>query len=152
MKITKKGEYALRALIVLASVYDGGGTLTLRQIAERDKLPFKFLEQIMMDLKHARLVQSTKGKHGGYVLARPPKEVTLGEIIRFVDGPLSPILSAEEMEHRIESDDKHAGLYSVLLDVRNAISKILDKRTLADILEISIDRASAKRGGPMYYI
>ena len=152
MKITKKGEYALRALVILASAYEGKETLTLRQITERDKLPFKFLEQIMIGLKRARLVLSTKGKHGGYVLSRHPKEITLGEIIRVVDGPLAPILSAEEMEHRIEEDDKHAGLYTVLLDVRNAISTILDKRTLADILEISIERASAKRGGPMYYI
>ena len=152
MKITKKGEYALRALIVLASAFENKETLTLRQISERDELPFKFLEQIMIGLKGAKLVQSMKGKHGGYALSRNPKEITLGEIIRVVDGPLAPILSAEEMEHRIETDGKHAGLYSILLDVRNAISKILDKRTLADILEITLERASAKRGTQMYYI
>ena len=152
MKISKKGEYALRSLLVLASNYEGGETLTLREIAERDKLPFKFLEQIMMDLKRAELVQSTKGKYGGYVLSRNPKEITLGEIIRVIDGPLAPILTAEEMEERIESGEKHAGLYAILLDVRNAISKILDTRTLADMLEISLERASFKRGGTMYYI
>ncbi len=151
MKITKKGEYALRALLVLASAYESRETVTLREIAKKDDLPFKFLEQIMMNLKRARLVRSTKGKYGGYVLSRSPKEVTLGEIIRWVDGPLAPILTAEEMEHRIESDEKHAGLYSVLLDVRHAISKILDKRTLADILEITLERSSHKHG-QMYYI
>ena len=152
MKITKKGEYALRALTVLAVSYEDKETLTLREIARRDDLPFKFLEQIMMSLKRAGLIRSAKGKNGGYILARHPKEITLGEVIREVDGPLAPILTAEEMERRVEADDRHAGLYSILLDVRNAISRILDKRTLADMVEISIDRASAKRGSQMYYI
>ena len=152
MKITKKGEYSLRSLLVLATTYDSKETITLREISEREDLPFKFLEQIMMDLKRARLVRSTKGKYGGYALARHPKEITLGEIIRVVDGPLAPILSAEEMEQRIEANDRNSALYTVLLDVRNAIAKILDKRTLADILEISLERSWAKANSQMYYI
>lgn len=147
MKITKRGEYALRTLLVLAANHERGTVYSLHQIAEKENLPVKFLEQIMMILKRAHFVTSTKGKHGGYLLARSPKEITLGEIIRTVDGPLSPFLTAQEIEGRIKSSE-HAGLYATFLDVRNAISQILDKTTLADIL----DKSAQFTSGPMYYI
>ncbi len=152
MKITKKGEYALRTLLVLASTYEKGKTLSLHEIAEKENLPVKFLEQIMMILKRARFVQSTKGKHGGYFLSRPPKEITLGEIIRAVEGPLAPFLSAKEIEDRIQNTSRNGGLYETFLDVRNAIAGILDKRTLADVLERSNELSLSSAAQPMYYI
>jgi Rrf2 family protein len=151
MKITKRGEYALKALLVLCSVYDER-TLSLREISEQEKLPLKFLEQIMMVVKRTGLVRSIKGKHGGYALARPPREITLGEIIRAVDGPLAPVGTAGEIARRIESGSGHPGLYSILLDVRNAISEILDKQTLADVCERSRELRLTKASGRMYYI
>ena len=151
MKLTKRGEYGLRALLALANVY-GQRTLSLREISVQEKLPVKFLEQIMMVLKRNDLVDSVKGKHGGYSLSRPPGEITAGEIIRAVDGPLAPIHTAREIERRIQREDCHAGLYSVLLDVRNAISEILDHKTLADICTKSLELARCKPEKQMYYI
>ena len=151
MKITKRGEYAIRSLLALSHTY-GQKTLSLRQIAEHEKLPVKFLEQIMMTLKQGRIVESVKGKHGGYSLRRSPDKITLGEIIRMIDGPLAPIGTAKEMEKQMQKEELHPGLYFVLLQVRNAISKILDKITLADVCEKSSEINRSRRSSPMYYI
>jgi Rrf2 family protein len=106
----------------------------------------------MMVFRRAGFVESTKGKHGGYVLARPPQNITVGEVIRAVDGPLAPVATAAEIEKRIQRNDRHAGLYSVLLEVRNAISEILDKETLADVCEKTLELARSKSTSQMYYI
>lgn len=151
MKITKRGEYGLKALLSLALVY-GRKTLSLREISAHERLPVKFLEQIMMTLKRNGLVESVKGKHGGYSLSRAPEEITVGEVIRAVEGPLAPIATAEEIEKRIQRDDHHPGLYSILLDVRNAIAEILDHKSLADICTKSFEIARSKPKRQMYYI
>ena len=151
MKLTKKGEYGLKALLALASVY-GQRTLSLREISAQERLPVKFLEQIMMVFKRNRFVESVKGKHGGYSLSRPPSEITLGEVVRAVDGPLSPIATAEEIRSRIQKDERNPGLYAALFDVRNAISEILDRKSLADIRTKSLELLSAKSTRQMYYI
>lgn len=151
MKITKRGEYGLRALLALALVYNQK-TLSLREISSQERLPVKFLEQIMMILKRNNFVESVKGKHGGYSLSRPPEAITLGEVIRAVEGPLAPITNAREIEKRIQRDDHHPGLYSVFLDVRNAISEILDYKSLADICTKSFELARSKPKRQMYYI
>lgn len=151
MKITKKGEYALKAILALAMVY-GQKPLTLKEIARKEKLPFKFLEQIMSLLKKNALVISTQGKYGGYVLARAPKEITLGEAIRSIEGPLAPIMTAKEIKKKIQQDERHAGLFAALLDVRNAIADILDTKTLADICQKSEELKQAKSKYQMYYI
>lgn len=151
MKLTKRGEYGLKALLALACVY-GQRTLSLREISVHEKLPVKFLEQIMMVFKRSGFVESVKGKHGGYSLSRPPKDITVGEVIRAVDGPLAPIATAKEIERRIEREDHHAGLYAVLLEVRNAISGILDHQSLADICTRSTELARSRPEKQMYYI
>lgn len=151
MKITKRGEYALKALLALCSVY-GRRTLSLREISQKERLPLKFLEQIMMILKRNGLVQSVKGKHGGYSLSRAPEEILMGEVVRIVDGPLAPLADAKEIERRIQREDHHPGLYSVLLDVRNAVSEILDHKSLADICAKSLELAQSKPARQMYYI
>ncbi len=149
MKITKRGEYALRALLALA-VKHSEQTLSLRRISREEKLPVKFLEQIMMTLKQAGFVQSTKGKYGGYVLARPPAKIKLGEIIRVIDGPLAPLETGEEIRKKILKEERHPGLYAVFLDVRNATCAILDNTSLADVCEKSSDLSRKKSS--MYYI
>ncbi len=151
MKITKRGEYALRTLLALAFVY-GQKTLSLREISQRERLPVKFLEQIMMVLKRSNFVLSTKGKHGGYSLSRAPQEIMVGEIIRVVDGPLAPIGNFKEMNRAIQKDERHPGLYSVLLDVRNAISEILDHKSLADVCSRSQELCRSQGDRQMYYI
>lgn len=151
MKITKKGEYALRALLALAYAH-GERTLNLREIAKHEKIPYKFLEQIMILLKRTKFVESVKGKFGGYSLARDPKEITLGQIIRAVEGPLAPIGTAVELRRKIQSEEKHPGLFVTLLEVRDAIADILDQKTLAQVCEKSLELSGSKSPYQMYYI
>lgn len=151
MKITKKGEYAMLALLALTEVH-GRKTLSLREIAKHQGIPYKFLEQIMTILKKASFVESAKGKFGGYRLSRSPKQITLAEAIRVIEGPLSPLETAQEMKKRIQTDECHPGLYAILLEVRDAIAEILDQTTLADVCEKSAQIAGAKSPYQMYYI
>ena len=151
MKLTKKGEYGLRALLALSFAH-GERTLNLREIAKKEKIPYKFLEQIMTLLKKMGFVQSIKGKYGGYSLSRSPKEITLGEVIRALEGPLAPLGSVAEIRKRIQTEDQHLGLYYTLLDVRDAIATIVDEKTLADICERSLKLTGSKSNYQMYYI
>jgi Rrf2 family protein len=139
MRISKKGLYALEALMVLAKDYPHRPT-KIHEIAVSDGIPEKFLEAILLDLKTARLVESFRGAHGGYTLKRAPSKIFLGEIIRTIDGPLAPLGDAEVLRRLVKRDKKHSALYQVLLDVRNAAAGILDHTSLADLA-----RGSAKR-------
>ena len=109
------------------------GTVKIRHIAEDENLPEKFLELILLELKHARIVESVRGAKGGYRLKRSPSKIFLGEIIRTIDGPLAPMGDAESLRRLVEHDKKHRLLFSVFLAVRNAASGILDHTSLADI-------------------
>jgi Rrf2 family protein len=95
MKITYKGDYALKAVLDLALHY-AGELVTIHDIAKRIDAPVKFLEQVLLDLKKGGFVQSRRGKIGGYLLAKPPAQITVGEIVRFIDGPIEPISCAKE--------------------------------------------------------
>ncbi len=150
MKITKKGEYALEALLDLAFLY-GEKTLTLRELSVKNRIPHKFLEQIMMILKRHGFVESSKGKFGGYALSRSPKTITLGEVIRAVEGSLSPLDTTPEIRKRAKQD-KHPGLYVTFLEVRNAVADILDQNTLADVCDKSLALGASKSPYQMYYI
>jgi len=121
MKVSQKGLYALEALMLLARRYPQG-TVQIREIAEDEKLPEKFLESILLELKHARIVESVRGAKGGYRLKRSPSKIFLGEIIRTTDGPLAPLGDAESLRRLVEHDKKHRLLFSVFLAVRNAAS------------------------------
>src|SRR2546423_11987884 len=97
MKLSKKGEYALRSLINLGIAGEVGRSLIqVSQLAENEQLPVKFLEQILQALKEAKLVQSERGKFGGYRLAKPMREITIREVVRLIDGPLAPIGSLSQ--------------------------------------------------------
>lgn len=132
MKISQKGLYALEALMLLARQYPKGA-VKIREIAADEELPEKFLELILLELKHARIVESTRGAQGGYRLKRPPAKIFLGEIIRTIDGPLAPFEDAESLRRHVERDKKHSSLFRVFLAVRNAAAGILDHTSLADI-------------------
>lgn len=132
MRISQRGLYALQALTVLARQHPNGVVKT-RDIAQAEELPEKFLEAILLELKRARIVMSLRGARGGYQLKRPPKKISLGEIVRRIDGPLAPFEDAESLRARIRTDRKHRPLFQVLLDVRNATARILDHTSLADI-------------------
>ena len=132
MRISQRGLYALQALTVLAQRYPTG-VMKIRDIAAEEQLPEKFLEAILLDLKRARIVVSARGANGGYQLKRPPKDISLGEVIRRIDGPLAPFEDAESLRRRVSSDPKHRPLFRVLLDVRNATANILDHTSLSDL-------------------
>jgi Rrf2 family cysteine metabolism transcriptional repressor len=135
MKLSRRGLYALKALLVLAE-QTGTDVVKIQFISDREKIPQKFLESILVTLKNARIVESARGAMGGYRLKRSPDEIYLGEVVRLMDGPLAPFADAAEL-HRLstEEDSAHQGLFGVLLDVRNAAARILDTTSLNDVLK-----------------
>ncbi len=141
MKLSKKGEYALRSLINLGIAAEVGRKLVqVSALAESEQLPVKFLEQILQELKDAGLVASQRGKYGGYRLAMAAKAITIGSVVRLIDGPLAPIgcVSQTAYEKCSCPDETHCGLRMLMLDVRNAIAGILDRYTLADVVEVTL--------------
>jgi Rrf2 family protein len=141
MKLSKRGEYALRALIDLGIASElGWPMLQISELASKEKLPIKFLEQIFTQLKTSGYVKSRRGKFGGYSLARPTNRIKFGAVIRLIDGPLAPIRCVSQTSYARCScpDEVHCGLRILMFDVRNAISTILDRYTLADIVAITL--------------
>src|SRR5467141_1549056 len=132
LKISQKGLYALQAIMTLGRRY-GNETVKIRDIAMDSDLPEKFLELILLELNHARIVESVRGARGGYRLKRPPSEIFLGEVIRTIDGPLAPFEDAESLRRLVIQDDKHSALFQVLLSVRDAAAGILDQTSLGDV-------------------
>ena len=140
MKLTKKGEYALRALIDLAiAALVGRRIVRVSELAGKEKLSVKFLEQVMQQLREAGFVQSERGKFGGYRLAKSAKQISIGEVVRLIDGPLAPIGCVSQTAYTPCScpDEAHCGLRMLMLDVRNAITGILDRYTLADVVDVT---------------
>lgn len=139
MKLSKRGEYGLKAMIYLASVYPRAERTRTKEISREEAIPVKYLEQILLSLKNTGLLQSRIGVGGGYYLAKPPSEINLGQIVRILDGPLAPIrcVSQTAYEPCDCSDEASCGLRLVMLDVRNAIADILDRTTLQDVVERS---------------
>jgi len=150
MKLSKKGEYALRSLINLGIAAEVERELVqVAALAKSERLPVKFLEQIFQALKEAGLVESQRGKFGGYRLAKPAREITIGQVVRLIDGPLAPIgcVSQSAYTRCTCPDETHCGLRMLMLDVRNAIAGILDRYTLADVVEITL-RKLRRNGVP----
>jgi Rrf2 family cysteine metabolism transcriptional repressor len=147
MRFSKKSEYALRALIELTMAY-GGTPVRRHQIAGRQNIPIVFLEQILLALKHAGLLASARGAQGGYALIKPPTKVTLGQVIRILDGPLAPIGCVSKTAYKKCRDCPYAKkaycpLQAAMGEVRNAIADILDNYSLEDF--ISVARSSHHR-------
>jgi Rrf2 family protein len=136
MRLSKRGEYGLRAMIDIATWEKHTRVVQIKNIAERENIPAKYLEQILLTLKNAGLLQSRMGAGGGYHLAKPPEEVTLGHIVRVLDGPLAPIRCVSQMAYEPCGcpDEKTCGLRMAMLDVRNAITNVLDNTSLANII------------------
>lgn len=136
MKLSKKSEYGLRALLELTLAH-GKTTLQRHDIAARQHIPVEFLEQILLALKRAGLLASRRGMKGGYSLIKPPDSITLGQVIRVLDGPLAPIGCVSKTAYQKCSDcpytDKSScPVQQVMGTVRDAIAGILDHYTLAD--------------------
>ena len=148
MRLSKRGEYGLRAMIDLANYHDQNGAIQMKEIAEREHIPAKYLEQILLSLKNAGLLHSKMGLGGGYYLAKTPDKITLGNIVRVLDGPLAPIRCVSQMAYEPCGcpDEETCGLRMVMTDVRNAISGVLDNTTLADASQ-RVDRIRSENGG-----
>jgi Rrf2 family protein len=135
--LSQKGRYALHALFVLAEHGDGEPML-IADIAEEARVPRKFLEQILVELKKRGIVKSTRGRAGGYTLGRPPAEISFADVIRVTDGPLalSPCVSVTAY-HRCDDclDEKTCAIRKVLLLARDATASVLESRTLAQALK-----------------
>jgi Rrf2 family protein len=134
MRLSRRSEYGLRALTDLVRHQDSG-PIALATLAERNCLPPKFLEQIMSTLRHGGVVRTTLGAHGGYALAADPAKVSLGRVIRLLDGALAPVgcVSLRYYEPCSCPDEASCSLRDVMLDVRDAMLEILDNESLADL-------------------
>ncbi|MBM3848191.1 MAG: Rrf2 family transcriptional regulator [Verrucomicrobia bacterium] len=146
MKLTKRGEYALRALIHLGLAQKQGRALVpVTELADKENMPVKFLEQILSLLKEQGLLESERGAKGGYRLSQPMDSIRMGDVVRKVDGPLAPIgcVSLSAYDRCSCPDEEHCGLRLLMLDVRNAISNVLDRCTLQQTVEVTLRQRHA---------
>ncbi len=151
MRFSKKSEYALRAMIELTQEFDQG-MIQRRELARRQNIPLGFLEMILLSLKNAGLIGSRRGAHGGVFLIKSPREITLGQIIRLLDGPLAPIACVSQTAYQKCQDCPYAAtstcpIQRIMLDVRNAIASVLDHYSLEDFVfpEKGVPAESLKR-------
>jgi len=148
MKLSKRGEYALRALIDLGMAREAGRELLqAHEIASKENIPLKFLEQILVQLRGGGYVGTKRGKQGGYFLKRPMDAISVGGVVRMIDGPLAPIRCVSQTAYERCScpDEEHCGLRMLMLDVRNAIANILDRYTLEDVVEVTTRKLKRDR-------
>jgi Rrf2 family protein len=136
MKLSLRGEYALRALVVLGLNYHKP-VVRIQTISEQQNIPKRFLEQILNELRSAGVVESKRGVAGGYRLALPAEQVTLSRVIRHIDGALAPVGCVSERFYEKCScpDEGTCGIRSVMKEVRDAIAKILENYTVADLCQ-----------------
>jgi Rrf2 family protein len=150
--ISKKTKYGLKALIHLARQYEKGPIL-IADLAREERIPKKFLEAILLALKNSGILQSKKGKGGGYYLARQPSKITFGQAIRVMEGPLAPVPCVSETSYAkcTECDNElTCGIRLVMSDVREAMASILDGTSLADVL-VKIDNAEECEKGVLNF-
>ena len=134
MKLSVRGEYALRAMLVLGSNH-GRGVVGISQISKEQNIPQRFLEQILVDLKSADLVRSRRGVAGGYQLAREPEEISLAEIVRHIEGALAPVSCVSENFYERCScpDESRCAIRSVMKEIRDAVVRLAQQISLADL-------------------
>ena len=136
MKLSLRGEYALRALLVLGLSYDEP-RVRIQSISEEQNIPKRFLEQILNDLKSAGLVQSKRGVAGGYRLARRPEEISIAQVIRHIEGALAPVSCVSEGFYEKCScpDESRCPIRGVMKEIRDAVVEIAERVTIADLCE-----------------
>jgi len=152
--LSKKAKYALQACLALARGVPGTPVM-IADIAQAEGLPKKFLELILLDLKNGGILISKKGKGGGYMLAKSPRQITMGQIIRLIEGPLAlvPCVSQTAYQKCDDCHDEHlCGIRMVMRDVRDQTAQILDSASLADVLERVSNAQAATDGGFDYTI
>lgn len=154
--ISKRTQYGLKAMLALGRRY-GEPPALIATLAKEESIPLKFLEVILLDLKGRGLLESKKGKRGGYQLSRPPSTITVGSIIRMLEGPLAPLPCASETAYQPCADCtdiENCGTRMIMRQVRDAIAEVLDKTTLADLI-VKVEQRRQQKVSPqnlMYYI
>lgn len=138
--LTRKGKYGLKALVYLAQ-QPAGRLAFVGDIARINNIPKKFLDAILVELRNAGFVQSRKGKEGGYRLARPAEEIMVGHVVRVLDGPLAPFPCASRTRYQRcdDCDEATCQVRHMMLDVRQAIADVLDKRSLAEMRDCAAE-------------
>lgn len=132
MKLSKKSDYALRAMISLSMNYKNGA-VQIKEISAKEKIPQKFLENILLTLRKVGILNSKIGLKGGYELARSPDLITLGEVIRALDGAIAPVDCVSKISYKPCSEEVTCVIRGVMMDIRNAIADVLDTMTFADM-------------------
>lgn len=133
--LSKKSQYAFKALTYLSEKFNEGPVL-ISEIASKKKIPIKFLESILLELKKADILDSKKGKGGGYFLKQKPEKVKVSTIIRLINGPIAmlPCVSLYFYERCKNCNEKHCGLHDMMIQVRDATLNVVENRTLKDLL------------------
>lgn len=134
--LSKKSQYAFKALSYLSEKFNDGPVL-ISEIARKKKIPLKFLENILLELKKANILDSKKGKGGGYFLKKRPEQIKVATIIRLVNGPISmlPCVSLYFYERCKNCNEKHCALHDMMVEVRDATLEIVENRTLLDLMD-----------------
>lgn len=152
--LTKKAKYALQAMVFLADEFNHGPQL-ISVIAEKAGVPKKFLELILLEMKKSGLLASWKGKGGGYALGKPPDMITIGQIVRLIDGPLAPLPCVSQTAYQ-RCDECHdeltCGVRIVMKEVRDATAKILDNTSLLDVQRKKLLYANVQPGVSAFQI
>lgn len=132
--LSQKSQYAFRALTMLVHQYQKG-PLLIADIAAQKNIPLKFLEAILLDLRRAGILESKKGKGGGYYLVQHPKKTTIADVVRIVNGPIAmlPCVSLHFYRKCDNCDEQNCGLHSIMIAARDATLKVLERRTLKDL-------------------
>ncbi len=147
MKISYKGDYALKALLHLAVNYSATEVVRLQELSSELDIPHKFLEAVMADLQKGGFVKSKRGKNGGYYLGATPSQIVLGEVVRHIDGPIEPIACVNSC-YKDCKDVDHCVLRSVWQNATKAVADIIDNITLQELA----DKVKKRKSIPDYYI
>lgn len=135
MQITYKGDYSLKAILDLAIHY-GQEVVSIHDLAKRIDAPVKFLEQVLLDLKKGSFVDSKRGVNGGYYLVKSPRDITVGEVVRFIDGPIEPVPCANtKSDYKGCTDIHRCVLRDIWVDVAKATSNIIDNVSFQDLVD-----------------
>ncbi|HEO63818.1 MAG TPA: Rrf2 family transcriptional regulator [Candidatus Omnitrophica bacterium] len=133
MKISYKGDYAIKTLLELALNYNKG-VVSINGLAKKGDIPYKFLEQVLLLLKNGGFVDSKRGVNGGYYLVKPPENITLGEVIRFIEGPIEPLTCAAKTRYDDCKDFNTCVLRGIWSQVYMATSMVIDTITFAELV------------------
>jgi len=132
MRLTNKSEYALLALVALARNYEQG-LISGEVLAQTQRIPKRFLQQILFALKHGGFIRSAKGSAGGYALARAPERITVAEVVRFFEGALAPTTSTSRNYYQPSPIEREHGLIQLFSEIRNRVASLLEETTLAEV-------------------